>query len=656
MFIKLIKIFNLLVILIFSINIYINNKLVLNENINLIYNKYKLYKLLLSNDNRNISIVFNLTYINYCFSFKYNYVMIEYNLGFYDEDNYIIFPSDLSLYNNFSIFCYIELKNQNKSIYSFAGVVNNSFYNCKEFINLNEKINFGIIIYKNYEYANYYIIPILNEKIINYEKKPYLKDNIFNPILLTKEYETFLQKMSYKNLNESLKLKNSYIKYPYCILKRKVLIKEIEWKFANIFNHYFCFCKGYNCLNINLPQKCKFYFYKNIININQNLYIKTDFLFIDLIFAELSSDDVYPVFKEMEMKKYPVHYLTEKIEIYNEYSYKEKNKLTIILLKKEKYYHCGDFLEKYLSLFLKLKVVVSGKYTNLHSISILFYDIKYITYIAVGHGVCYFKDYLYDDNRLYGRKRNNKILIPPSEKLISIAKKHGWKEADIIKINLPRWDKYLFKNKNKFLKNKISSKKENFILVMFTWREINKNEKISSFYVNNIINLLTNNKLIFTLNSKKVKVYFSLHRYMIDKYKNIFNNNLKKNKFIQYINQNNISRCISESNLIVSDFSSIIFDFIYRQKPFILYIPDINEPQIKKIYTKDYFDIIDSFKNKYFRFENTFFEINETIKKIIYYINNDFNLEKNLKNFYDSFNFTQKKVINELINYLKKLK
>ena len=74
----------------------------------------------------------------------------------------------------------------------------------------------------------------------------------------------------------------------------------------------------------------------------------------------------------MEKKKYPVHYLTEKIEIYNEYSYKEKNKLTIILLKKEKYYHSGDFLEKYLSLFLKLKVVLSGKYTNLHSISFLF--------------------------------------------------------------------------------------------------------------------------------------------------------------------------------------------------------------------------------------------------------------------------------------------
>jgi hypothetical protein len=382
--------------------------------------------------------------------------MIEYNLLFYDEDENLIFPSDLTLYNNISIICYIELKNKNKIIYSYAGIVNNKYYNCIEFINLNENINCGIIFYQKSKYIMKY----------------------FNPLILNKKYEIEAQQMNYIKLNENLKLKNSYIKYPHCALKRNVIINEIEWRFTNIFNHYYCLCKGYNCLSIKIPQKCKFYFYENIINNNKNVYIKTDFLFIDFIFAELSSDDVYPVFKEMELKNYPVHYITEKIEIYNEYSSKKKNKLTIIMLNKENYYYNGDFLEKYLSLFLKLKAVVSGKYTNLHSISLLFYNIEYITYIAVGHGVCYFKDYLYDEYRLYGRKKNNKILIPPSDKFIKIAKKHGWKDEDIIKINLPRWDKYIYEDEKFFLNNKFSDKEYNSILVMFTWRETHKNEKI----------------------------------------------------------------------------------------------------------------------------------------------------------------------------------
>ena len=44
--------------------------------------------------------------------------------------------------------------------------------------------------------------------------------------------------------------------------------------------------------------------------------------------------------------------------------------------------------------------------------------------------------------RIYGRGLNDKILIPPSIVLIYIASKWGWQEEDIIKINLPRWDRY----------------------------------------------------------------------------------------------------------------------------------------------------------------------------------------------------------------------
>ena len=58
-------------------------------------------------------------------------------------------------------------------------------------------------------------------------------------------------------------------------------------------------------------------------------------------------------------------------------------------------------------------------------------------------------------------------------------------------------------------------------------------------------------------------------------------------------------------------------------------------------------------KNNIIKFENKFFTIEEVIKKIIYYINNNFELEKKLKIFYDSFKFKHQNSINQFIKYLK---
>ena len=46
-----------------------------------------------------------------------------------------------------------------------------------------------------------------------------------------------------------------------------------------------------------------------------------------------------------------------------------------------------------------------------------------------------------------------------------------------------------------------------------------------------------------------------------------------------------------KTNLAVSDFSSIVFDLMYRKKPIIIYIPDANDPNIKKIIKQNIFYI-----------------------------------------------------------------
>ena len=110
-------------------------------------------------------------------------------------------------------------------------------------------------------------------------------------------------------------------------------------------------------------------------------------------------------------QNYPVHYITEKNNIYQKYCNKTNECLTIIPITKENYYNNGDFLQKYFTIILKSKAFISGKNNCNNGLSILFYNIEYITYIGVGHGICYFKDYLYNKNRLYGTQNNDKILI-----------------------------------------------------------------------------------------------------------------------------------------------------------------------------------------------------------------------------------------------------
>lgn len=586
---------------------------------------------------------FNYSY-NYSYSIKYNITKVEYNIGFYDNNNNLIMPSDITLYNDLHIVCYIN--DNNKSyIHSLAGISDNEYFNCVEFINLNEALNFGIKIFQN---KKSHVTYIFNQNVINYNNLNCLFDENFDPLAINNNYKLLTYQINSSAYSKKYRIKNSFICPPICSTKKNLIIEYNQWHFINLFNYYFYFCKGINCSYKDIYQKYKYKFYLNIIDKNRFKYNKTDYLFADFIKKSYSIDDTYPVFDEMMKLNMPAHYITEEYTLYNLHCRGIKRCLSILLVNKKNRTIDGDFLEKHLTLFLKLKATITG--AIFFYIDNLFYNIDYITHICVGHGISILKEFLYAPHSYYGCNSYNKILLPPSSKIISVAKKRGWKEDDIIKINLPRWDKYNNHFKNVYYFKKNEEIKDNSIYIMFTWRQMKKNQTISKYYINNILKLISNKKLIKILKKKNIILYFTIH-HKLQKYINIFT----KNSDIKYIVENRISECLTKSNLVVSDFSSIIFDFICRKKPYILYIPDAYEPQLKNIYVNNYFTIINSLKNGFFHFENTFFDSNETINKIIYYINNNFNLEKKLEDFYNKFSFKSGNNINDFIKYLNNL-
>jgi CDP-glycerol glycerophosphotransferase (TagB/SpsB family) len=295
---------------------------------------------------------------------------------------------------------------------------------------------------------------------------------------------------------------------------------------------------------------------------------------------------------------------------------------------------------------LKLKVVIaSEKYKDIDN---LFYNIEYINYIFLGHGVTYIKSYLYMD--YLSPKCYNKILLPPSKIFVDIALNAGWKNEDIIKIGYPRWDKYDIWDKIK-ISTKNGKTEYRSIFLMFTWRKIKRGKKLSPLYFDNLFNLLNNSMINYHLFKNKVRLFFCYHHELREKrFIKSINDNIKM------INQTDISTLLKNSSLIITDFSSIIFDTIVQRKPLILFIPDANDSNLKDIYDKNYYETIQKIKNRQIVIDEIFIDLNKVVNKIIYYIKNDFILEDNKIKLYEKYNLKNGDNTNKFIQYIKSLK
>ena len=276
-------------------------------------------------------------------------------------------PSDLTLYYNLHVLCFIELNNS-VNINSLPSIVDDKYFKCIEFKRNQEEIKFGIIIYESEkvnkikkDYILYYIPNSLF-------KNDYRNCCIINSFKMNNEYSNLTFQL--KNKQNSNKLKKLYALKPIFKLKRNSANKDNHWNFINIFNEYFCFCVGFNCLYY-VSKNCKYFYYIYLIDINRNVYKKSDFLLMDFIFKKFSSDDVYPIFEEMINNNLNAHYITEKKEIYEKYCQKKKIRDLVIDVDVKNTKINDEFLEKHLTLILKLKHVVSSVGVDINYIILL---------------------------------------------------------------------------------------------------------------------------------------------------------------------------------------------------------------------------------------------------------------------------------------------
>lgn len=206
-----------------------------------------------------------------------------------------------------------------------------------------------------------------------------------------------------------------------------------------------------------------------------------------------------------------------------------------------------------------------------------------------------------------------------------VKEKFGYPDEYVVYTGLPRFDALISKEDSKQ------------ILLMPTWRNWlgketnilgNDEEFLNSEYYKYYSKILNDSKLLSYLEQKKVTLYFYPHRNM-SKYIKEFKS---PSKFVKIVTQKDIDiqELMISSSLMITDYSSVAFDFVYMEKPIIYYQFDYER------FRKDHL------KEGYFSYQKDGFgevikDHNKLVDKIISYIENDYKIEKSYKNRINSF-------------------
>lgn len=242
--------------------------------------------------------------------------------------------------------------------------------------------------------------------------------------------------------------------------------------------------------------------------------------------------------------------------------------------------------------------------------------------VFLQHGVTAFKKF----NKEYLNNVNYiDIIIATSDREKNILSECiGINTKNIKTTGFPRFD-YL--SKNKIVKRQI--------LYIPTWRDwINKEFNKTDFY-KKIQSLLSNSYLSNQLRKNNIIIKFYLHKNMANKLQFFYNTNPDVIKFVK-LGEESVQKLINQSCLMITDYSSVAWDFLYLKKPVIMYQYDLNDYQK---YRGSYIDF------NTFEFGDIIYYEVDLIAKIIQYINDDFifskaksNLHKKYFEFYDKNN------------------
>ncbi len=182
--------------------------------------------------------------------------------------------------------------------------------------------------------------------------------------------------------------------------------------------------------------------------------------------------------------------------------------------------------------------------------------------VMLNHGFCFLKN---------GKRFYHKSKFPLNDLIISTSEKHkkifteiyGYSDIDVAITGYPRLDDMVDESTN-------TDKK---LLLMPTFRDNEDNigsEFSKTTLFEKIKNIMTDPILIKLFEKEKIKLSIYLHQ-NIQKYSYMFDEYCSENIKVVKQGGKTVQDLLKESNLLITDYSSVMFDFIYMSKPFISY-------------------------------------------------------------------------------------
>ena len=385
-------------------------------------------------------------------------------------------------------------------------------------------------------------------------------------------------------------------------------------------------CKDRNKGNVNL---------KNIINklnsfsdMRKPEYI----IFSDYFTSKYCSDiNAYTIFDYYLNQDYYNAYYIINIESELYYSLNEQNKTKNLIL-------INNTENIYNDLFyylLNSKIIVQSYV--IYDFQNIINNVPYLKYLYINHGITYFKTNFISSELHYVKEDKRNIITSSPYEYNIFVNKFKYSPSYIYRAGIARYDAY------KTLE--IDESEEDCILITFTYRMYNSSIYENSLYKKNLEKLLNKKSLIKFLKKRKINLIYIPHHNELFLNKSYQQTNLR---YAKIIGQNNLTKYIKKCSLLVTDFSSISFAFMFLYKPVLFYLIDYDDTvEVKEKKCMD--------PNNKLYFGNSFMNQQKLIKKIKYYVKKKYKIKKSLKTKYESVFYYRENISHRIFNIINGL-
>ncbi len=194
-------------------------------------------------------------------------------------------------------------------------------------------------------------------------------------------------------------------------------------------------------------------------------------------------------------------------------------------------------------------------------------QLPFLPYIFIEHGVTYYHNPF--AIKIYNPSRFDMVLVPTSRTEELYREQGVWDRSQMLHAGFPRWD---------LLERRAHPGKN--IFIFFTWRKtfINTPNRARHYFAK-IHSFLSHPEFRRIVREYGLTVNLALHHAL--EYNNVDIPDFPAD--VNIIDSSRISRHIGTSDLLITDYSSICFDFIFLDIPVIFYRFDFGAPHLDDV-------------------------------------------------------------------------